>query len=103
MSEMKINKQNFEKEVLQSNLPVLVDFWADWCGPCRMLGPVIHDIAEEFDGRIKVGKVNVDEEMELAQKFQIDSIPTVILFKDGKPVRTSVGFRSKEDMKRILF
>lgn len=103
MSEMIFNKQNFDKEVLQSNQPVLVDFWAAWCGPCKMLGPVIHEIAEEFEGRIKVGKVNVDEEMELAQKFNISSIPTVILFKDGKPFKTSVGYRSKKDMEKMLF
>lgn len=102
MAEVKITKNNFEQEVLGSNIPVLVDFWATWCGPCRMLSPVIEEIAEENDGVVKVGKVNVDEEPELAAKFGIASIPTVLLFKNGKVVNSSIGFRPKAQIEAMF-
>ena len=81
--EIKLTKDNFDAEVINSNIPVLVDFWATWCGPCRMIAPVIESIAEKFDGRIKVGKVNVDEEPEISLEYNIASIPTVMIFKNG--------------------
>ena len=100
--EVTITKNNFEAEVLCSEIPVLVDFWATWCGPCRMLAPVIGEIAEEYAGTVKVGKVNVDEEPELAMQFRVDSIPTVMLFKEGRLVNTTVGFRPKEQITAML-
>ncbi|MBE6529638.1 MAG: thioredoxin [Ruminococcaceae bacterium] len=102
MAEIRITVDNFEEEVLGSPIPVLVDFWASWCGPCRMLGPVVAEIAEEMDGKIKVGKVNVDEEGELAARFGIMSIPTVMVFKNGEVTNTSVGFCSKEELLALL-
>ena len=102
MTEIKLTKQNFENEVIQSKIPVLVDFWAAWCGPCRIVAPVIAEIAEEADGKFKVGKVNVDEEPDLAALFQIMSIPTLMVFKNGKPVSTAVGFRPKAELLKTL-
>ena len=96
MAEIKITNENFEAEVLKSEIPVLVDFWAAWCGPCRMLAPAVAQIAAECEGKIKVGKVNVDEEPELAQRFGIMSIPTVLAFKDGKKVNQSIGLVPKD-------
>ena len=96
-----VNKMNFEKEVLQSTKPVLVDFWASWCGPCRMLSPILDEIAAEHP-EITLAKVNVDEEQELAMQFQIMSIPSLILFKNGKPVATSVGLRPKDMIETML-
>lgn len=101
MSVIAVNKNNFEQEVLQSDKPVLMDFWATWCGPCRMIGPVIDEIAEERED-IKVVKVNVDEEMELATKFGITSIPTLIVMKDGKITNQSMGARPKADVLKLL-
>lgn len=98
MAEIIITAQNFEQEVLKSDKPVLVDFWASWCGPCRMLAPVIEEIAQEYAEVIKVGKVNVDEEPELAGKYAISSIPTVILFENGKVEKTSLGFVPKQEI-----
>lgn len=95
MAEVILTKENFESEVLNSDIPVLVDFWATWCGPCMMLSPVIAEIAEEFDGKIKVGKVNVDEQNELAMQYRVASIPTLLLFKNGQLADTSVGFMLK--------
>ena len=100
--EVTITKNNFDAEVLRSEIPVLVDFWATWCGPCRMLAPVIGEIAEEYAGTVKVGKVNVDEEPELAMQFRVDSIPTVMLFREGRLVNTTVGFRPKEQITAML-
>ena len=94
--EYTLTNSNFEEEVLKSDVPVLVDFWATWCGPCRMIAPEVEAIAEEYDGKIKVGKVNVDEEEELAIKYGVSSIPTLILFKDGAPVAKSIGYKTKE-------
>ena len=98
MAELILTKDNFEAEVLKSDIPVVVDFWASWCGPCRMLAPVIEGLAKDLEGKAKVGKVNVDEENQLAAKYDIMSIPTVLAFKDGKVVASSVGVKSKEQL-----
>ncbi|MBO5460581.1 MAG: thioredoxin [Ruminococcus sp.] len=102
MAEIKITSANFEKEVLNSDIPVLVDFWATWCGPCMMLSPIVEEIAKEYEGKVKVGKINVDEEPSLAVKFRVASIPTLMLFKDGKPEKTMVGYHTKEQITEIL-
>ena len=102
MAELKITGENFEEEVLKSDKPVLIDFWATWCGPCKMMGPVVEQLATEYEGRVKVGKVNVDEEMELAQKYQVMSIPAFLLFKDGKVEKQVMGARPKEDLEAML-
>ena len=95
MAEVILTKENFETEVLKSDIPVLVDFWATWCGPCMMLSPVIAELAEELEGKVKVGKVNVDEQNELAMQYRVASIPTLLLFKNGELVKTTVGFMQK--------
>ena len=100
--EITLTKGNFEDEVLKSEIPVLVDFWASWCGPCKMLAPTVAQIAEEYSGKIKVGKVNVDEEESLSREYGIVSIPTVILFKNGKPEKTSIGLVPKETLVSML-
>ena len=97
MSVLEITVENFEQEVLQSDKPVLIDFWATWCGPCRMMGPVVDEFAAEHP-EIKVGKVNVDEQMPLAAAFGIESIPTLVAIKDGKAVDMLIGVRGKEDL-----
>ena len=99
---MVITKENFENEVMKSNIPVLIDFWAPWCGPCRMMGPIIEQLAEEYEGKAKVGKVNVDEEGELSQAFGVMSIPTIVLVKDGKVVKQAVGARPKTEVEAML-
>ena len=102
MAEIKITKQNFEKEVLNSDIPVLIDFWASWCGPCEMLAPVIEEIADDYKGKVKVGKVNVDEEPELAMQFKVVSIPMVVVIENGNVVNTAVGYRPKADIEKML-
>ena len=102
MAELTITEQNFDEEVMRSDVPVLVDFWATWCGPCRMLAPVIEEIAKEYEGKIKVGKVNVDDERELALQFGVSSIPTVMVFQNGEIKATSVGYRPKEELEALL-
>ena len=102
MAERNITALNFKTEVLQSDKPVLLDFYANWCGPCKMLAPVLHEIAEENADTLRVGKVNVDEQMELAMRFQVDSIPMLVLFKDGKAVAKTVGYRSKEELSKLV-
>lgn len=103
MAEINLTTDQFEQEVLTSDIPVLVDFWATWCGPCRMLAPVVEEIAEEYDGKVKVCKVNVDEEEDLAVRFGVSSIPTLLVFKNGELVDTSVGFATKEQIEAMLF
>ena len=90
MAELQITKNNFEEEVKNSDIPVMLDFWASWCGPCQMLSPIIGEIAEEYDGKAKIGKVNVDEEPELASMFGVASIPTIVVMKKGKVINTSI-------------
>ena len=98
MSVIKFNESNFEEEVLKSDKKVLVDFYADWCGPCKMMSPIIEKIAEEIGDTAKVGKVNSDENMNLAQKYNIMSIPTIMIFKDGMPIKTFIGLTDKNEI-----
>ena len=102
MSLVTLTSGNFTAEVVNSSVPVLVDFWAHWCGPCRMVGPIVDEIADELAGKVKVCKVNVDEQGELAQKFGVMSIPTLIVFKDGKVAKTSVGSKPKQAILDML-
>lgn len=102
MAEIVLTKENFKETVLSSELPVLVDFWATWCGPCMMLAPVIEEIAKEYDGKIKVGKVNVDEQPELASLFGIQSIPTLMYFKNGELIDSVMGYRPKSAVLKFL-
>jgi len=95
MAEIKLDESNFEQEVIKSELPVMVDFWAVWCGPCKVLGPIVDEIANEYQGKLKVGKVNVDENNQLAGKYGIMSIPTLKFFKDGKIVGELIGAAPK--------
>lgn len=96
MSALKITKENFEQDVVQTDRLVLLDFWAPWCGPCRMVGPTVEQVADELAGTVKVGKVNVDEEPELAQMFHVMSIPTLVTLKNGKVVKSVIGVQSKQ-------
>lgn len=102
MPALHFSKNDFEEKVLKSDKPVIVDFWAVWCGPCQMVGPVIDELAEEYKDKVVVGKIDVDKESELAQKYGVMSIPTVILFKDGKEVERKVGFVGKEGYKEMV-
>ncbi len=101
MAEIAITTSNFEEVVLKSDVPVLVDFWAAWCGPCKMLSPIVKEIAEEVEG-IKVGKVNVDEEPDLAMKYKIMSIPTIMIFQDGEVVNKAIGMQTKAGLLEML-
>jgi thioredoxin 1 len=97
-----LTSENFEHEVLKSTKPVLVDFWAEWCGPCKMVSPILDELASEYDGRIKIGKVNIDDHQNLAINFHINSIPTLLFFKNGQVVDQVVGLKSKKDFKAKL-
>ncbi len=99
MSESVITDANFKSEVLDSKIPVLVDFWAEWCGPCKMLGPVVEKIAKDYSGKLKVGKMNVDDNENTPQQFGIQGIPTIILFKNGQNVKQIVGFQPEDRLK----
>lgn len=102
MAVIEITSKNFEEEVSKSEMPVLLDFWASWCGPCRMVSPIVDEVAEEMKGQAKVGKINVDEQSELASAFNIMSIPTLVVIKNGKLINTSVGVRSKQEILDML-
>lgn len=102
MAEIEINDANFEQEVIQSDKPVLIDFWAPWCGPCKRIAPIIAEIASENEGKIKVGKLNTDDSPSTAARYQIASIPTILIFKGGKPYEQIVGLRSKADIQERI-
>lgn len=102
MSIKHITNDNFEQEVMRSDKLVVVDFWATWCGPCRAIGPVVEELAQEYDGDVVVGKINVDEEGELSERYRIMSIPTIMLFKNGEVVDKLIGLHSKEDLVELI-
>ena len=102
MAEIVLTKENFDEEVLNSDKPVLVDFWATWCGPCRMIAPILEEIAQELDGKIKVGKVNVDEQPELTYQYFVNNIPALMVFKDGEIADSTIGYHTKEEILALL-
>lgn len=102
MAVINLNKENFEEEVLQSRMPVLIDFWASWCGPCRMMAPVVEEIAQSMETSIKVAKVNIDENPELAEKYAVMSIPTFVVIKNGQETGRTVGVQSKEEIVKLI-
>jgi thioredoxin 1 len=102
MADITFTDSNFDQEVLQSKIPVVVDFWAVWCTPCRMVSPIIEELAKELSGKVKVGKLNVDENQQIAGKFGIMSIPSVLIFKNGNPVKTIIGAQGKEKYKKEI-
>ena len=97
-----LTKENFAAEVLKASTPVLVDFWAEWCGPCKMIGPVLDELAEEYAGQVKIGKVNIDEQQMLAAEYSVRAIPTILLFHQGQVADQMVGLRSKKDLKASI-
>ncbi len=99
---MTLDEGSFKDKVLHSAVPILVDFWAEWCGPCRMIAPVLDELATEYDGRLKIGKVNVDDNQQLAAEYRITGIPTLLLFKQGRVEETIVGVKSKRDLKATI-
>lgn len=102
MAEITITKENFEQEVINSQNPILLDFWASWCGPCRMLSGILEELDKEYEGKLYIGKINVDEQPELADQFEVDAIPLLVLMKNGKPVEKCVGVQSKSRLREML-
>ena len=102
MADLVFTDQNFEAEVLKSEIPVLVDFWAEWCTPCRIVTPIVEELAHEYIGKVKVGKLNVDENPESSQNYNVMSIPTIMFFKNGQPVKSVIGAQSKENFKKAI-
>lgn len=102
MAELILTDQNFENDALNSPLPVLVDFWAEWCAPCRLIAPLVEELAKEYEGKLKVGKLNVDENSKTASKYNIMSIPTLLIFKKGEVAKTIIGAQSKESFKKQI-
>ncbi|KKR51002.1 MAG: lpbca thioredoxin [Candidatus Levybacteria bacterium GW2011_GWC1_40_19] len=102
MADVNFSDQNFEAEVLKSAEPVVVDFWAEWCTPCRIVSPIIEELAEEYKGKVKVGKLNVDENPSVSGQFNVMSIPSILIFKDGMPVKTIIGAQAKDNFKRAI-
>ncbi len=102
MADSVFTDSNFDEEVLKNKTPVLVDFWAPWCGPCQIVSPIIEELAKEYESKIKVGKLNVDENNQTASKYTVMSIPTIMIFKNGEPVKTMVGAQGKEKYKKEI-
>ena len=102
MADLVITDSDFKTQVLESSKPVVVDFWAPWCGPCKMVTPVIDDLAREYEGKVKIGKMNVDENSQTAGQYGVMSIPSIVFFKNGQPIKTIVGAQSKEDYKQAI-
>ena len=102
MADVNFKDSDFEAEVLKSEMPVVVDFWAEWCAPCRIVSPIIEELAKDYEGKVKVGKLNVDENPQTSQTYNVMSIPRIILFNDGQPVKTLIGAQAKENFKRAI-